>query len=391
MNINLPRRRGLFSGSVSDRPNLGSLPAPEPASPRRRGLFGFLSQDNLNRQNQAGITRGEQLGAMLMSLAGPQHQGAAMGMLANRRGEARHRADQERAAEQEQQRQAAERMARIQRAQGMGLQGRERELFIANNGAWAEATGDNMYRSRSAGSYDITPEGSTYLEDPIANRQEDRNDRRSEADIRNINSQIGDRAEDNLMAQDRFALDALNIESQIIDRQADNDRADRAASDTRQFNAQQSAAAEFARRAIQANDIIGDISNSGEFDPTARARFRNLPVVGDTLRGDTARQWDQATEQFALSVLRRESGAAISPQERVEIQQTYFPQPGDGPETIRQKAIARQTVIEGMVQASQGAYEHFYPAEQVSPVSGGLSPEEMRELEQLRAWRDGQL
>lgn len=63
---------------------------------RRRGLFGrigdMFSQDALSQTNAAGVTRGEQLGAMLMSLAGPQQQAQAMNMLGN----ARARGDEER-------------------------------------------------------------------------------------------------------------------------------------------------------------------------------------------------------------------------------------------------------------------------------------------------------
>ena len=57
-------------------------------------------------------------------------------------------------------------------------------------------------------------------------------------------------------------------------------------------------------------------------------------------------------------MLRKESGASISDPERAGQERTYFPQPGEGPEVVKQKAIARQIVMEAMLkEAGPAAYE----------------------------------
>jgi len=54
---------------------------------------------------------------------------------------------------------------------------------------------------------------------------------------------------------------------------------------------------------------------------------------------------EQAERNFINAVLRRESGAAIAPSEFDSAAKQYFPQPGDSPEVLDQKAANRKTVI----------------------------------------------
>lgn len=61
-----------------------------------------------------------------------------------------------------------------------------------------------------------------------------------------------------------------------------------------------------------------------------------------------AQQADQAQRDFVNATLRRESGAAISASEFVSARQQYFPQPGDLPAVVKQKADNRKTAIEGI-------------------------------------------
>ena len=82
------------------------------------------------------------------------------------------------------------------------------------------------------------------------------------------------------------------------------------------------------------------------------------------------RQARQAQREFVNAILRRESGAVISPTEFASAAQQYFPQPGDGPEVLAQKRAARQRALQGLINASQGAYEEWYGA-----GSGAETPE----------------
>lgn len=59
-------------------------------------------------------------------------------------------------------------------------------------------------------------------------------------------------------------------------------------------------------------------------------------------------QVEQAQRDFINAVLRRESGAVISPGEFRNAAKQYFPQPNDDAATLRQKAANRRTAIAGM-------------------------------------------
>lgn len=59
-------------------------------------------------------------------------------------------------------------------------------------------------------------------------------------------------------------------------------------------------------------------------------------------------KYDQAKRNFVNSVLRNESGAVISPSEFSNAEKQYFPQPGDTPEVLAQKAANRDTVTANM-------------------------------------------
>ena len=79
-----------------------------------------------------------------------------------------------------------------------------------------------------------------------------------------------------------------------------------------------------------------------------------IPVVGNYMVSQDAQKFDQAKRDFINAVLRRESGAVISPDEFANAEVQYFPQPGDGPEVVAQKRQNRKIAIEG-VRAGAGA------------------------------------
>jgi hypothetical protein len=91
-----------------------------------------------------------------------------------------------------------------------------------------------------------------------------------------------------------------------------------------------------------------------------------MNVLPGMLGGPSSEQQqvDAARKNFVTAVLRKESGAAISPQEFATEAQKYFPQPGDSKETIDQKRNARDTAIRAMeIQAGPGKkqIEQFTP------------------------------
>lgn len=99
-------------------------------------------------------------------------------------------------------------------------------------------------------------------------------------------------------------------------------------------------------------------------NPETRPGTEAPGIAGDAVRGVLPRGWvnslssterqqaNQAKENFIRATLRLESGAAIVDSEFYRQDQIFFPQTGDSPEVIAQKARARQQAINGFRIAS---------------------------------------
>ena len=72
-------------------------------------------------------------------------------------------------------------------------------------------------------------------------------------------------------------------------------------------------------------------------------------------------------QDFNRAKLRKESGAAIGKEEVFGDLSTFFPVPGDSPETLAQKKAARETAIEGMIGAAGPAYKAPAKANRAPP------------------------
>lgn len=107
----------------------------------------------------------------------------------------------------------------------------------------------------------------------------------------------------------------------------------------------QFSAATFGTRASQAEDVFGELAKEG-FDPTSKSAAiqRSLPGLLEGFKSENAKKQDQAERNFVNSILRRESGAAISPDEFASAEKQYFPRVGDSPEVLKQKELNRKTV-----------------------------------------------
>ena len=77
-----------------------------------------------------------------------------------------------------------------------------------------------------------------------------------------------------------------------------------------------------------------------------------LGKLGNYAIDSKTQQYINAADNFIAAVLRKESGAAITEQERRDYWPQYIPVPGDKPEVIRQKLAARQNFMEGTRGAS---------------------------------------
>jgi hypothetical protein len=132
------------------------------------------------------------------------------------------------------------------------------------------------------------------------------------------------------------------------------------------LNDTQAKALLFGTRMQEAEKAFGKMSDKGVdqrgmLKRTAEGVADVVPFIGEKLAetAGTLTNWTQSGEQqqveqaqrdFLNAVLRRESGAAIGAGEFTNAVKQYFPQPGDSPEVIAQKAQNRQLATRLMLE-----------------------------------------
>jgi len=132
----------------------------------------------------------------------------------------------------------------------------------------------------------------------------------------------------------------------------------------------QSNAVAFGMRAVESNKIATDlenkgVTNTGVIRTVIGGTVSGTPIIGEKLEQNVRstfnvlpefaggpspeqQQNDQARRNFISAVLRKESGAAISPTEYVNEERKYFPQLGDSDKVIKQKQDARKLAIQAL-------------------------------------------
>lgn len=132
----------------------------------------------------------------------------------------------------------------------------------------------------------------------------------------------------------------------------------------------QSNAVAFGMRAVESNKIATDlenkgVTNTGVIRTVLGGTVSGTPIIGEKLEQNVRstfnvlpefaggpspeqQQNDQARRNFISAVLRKESGAAISPTEYVNEERKYFPQLGDSDKVIKQKQQARNLAIQAL-------------------------------------------
>lgn len=131
----------------------------------------------------------------------------------------------------------------------------------------------------------------------------------------------------------------------------------------------QSKAAGFAERMMASDKIMGNPDIAATGLSRYQSAVSDLPVIGSGFASAERQQYDQAQRDFINAVLRRESGAVISDAEFANAEKQYFPQPGDGPKVLAQKAANRKTAIQGILRAAGPAAEGLTAA---TGDSGGV-------------------
>jgi len=155
----------------------------------------------------------------------------------------------------------------------------------------------------------------------------------------------------------------------------------------------QSNATAFGMRAKESNALLNQLEksgtkNTGVVRSAVSGTLGMTPFIGEKLEQGAAsamnvlptflggpneaqQSTDQARRNFVTAILRKESGAAISPSEFANESLKYFPQPGDSNLVVKQKQDARELAIKALeVQAGPGAR---YIKEDNSASAGGWS------------------
>ena len=157
-------------------------------------------------------------------------------------------------------------------------------------------------------------------------------------------------------------------------------------SNPKNWTGEQRKAANFASRLDRNNAEIEALERQG-FNPSTLggviARAAGRPV-----RSAEARAYQDFQDDWVRAILRKESGAAITEQER-EAYSTYFPQLGDETADIARKAKIRSDLAQGVAAEAGPAYQPAQEqeaanqaAQQLSPADlGSMSIEQLQELQ----------
>lgn len=119
----------------------------------------------------------------------------------------------------------------------------------------------------------------------------------------------------------------------------------------------QAAALGFGKRVEQANNIFDELSANGYNRSDISSGIGAL--LPNVWKSNNAQKQDQAERNFVNAVLRRESGAAISPSEFQSAEKQYFPRAGDSAEVVEQKRMNRLQSLESLKAEAGKAYDQI--------------------------------
>lgn len=153
----------------------------------------------------------------------------------------------------------------------------------------------------------------------------------------------------------------------------------------------------FGSRARESDALIEQLRQAGVSQPGIMKRMAQavpewmgggesgaMGTIWNASQSADQQSVEQAQRDFVNAVLRRESGAVISPQEFNNARQQYFPQPGDEPQVIEQKARNRALAVQGILAEVPGsrrdaltaAQQPMQPAQRPAlrwnPMTGGF-------------------
>lgn len=102
----------------------------------------------------------------------------------------------------------------------------------------------------------------------------------------------------------------------------------------------------FYTRGVPANDALTKLEN--DLIDKGDVAASKVPLVGNMLVSGKFQKAQNAARDFLAVILRKDTGAAVTPSEFDTYGQIFLPAAGDGPEVIQQKREARVRALEGI-------------------------------------------
>lgn len=136
-------------------------------------------------------------------------------------------------------------------------------------------------------------------------------------------------------------------------------------------NEQQAKASKFASQMAESSKSFDNLTRDG-FDPTSTVSGLTS-VLPNAIQPKGVQAYEQLKNNWLSANLRDESGAVIGNQEYIRDERRYFPQSGDSPERIAQKARARAVAEQAMAkEAGQFGVQKPQEPKSSGPVPGTI-------------------
>lgn len=139
----------------------------------------------------------------------------------------------------------------------------------------------------------------------------------------------------------------------------------------------------FAERMLRSERDLANVAPTdehGNFTAYNPAQAQNVmfPDKGAVANIFNSKEWQQyqrAARESLSAILRKDTGAAVTDEEFNTYFPTYFPIPGDSPEVVKQKEVARRNVGIGLRNSSSRAFNRMFPDyDKTHVISGNSSP-----------------
>ena len=130
------------------------------------------------------------------------------------------------------------------------------------------------------------------------------------------------------------------------------------------FDKNQIDGARFGIRMLQNGGPIQQVLDEGytvRTEDVKKIRILGALGLGTLDLNPQAQRFYAAANNWIAAQLREESGAAINASEYADALEQYFPQAGDEPQVIEDKAVLRETATRGMINSAGDAFATLFP------------------------------